>query len=142
MNLSARYRSAPFFFTLLFLTHCLASLSVFSIPTRQWIWIGGTLTAFFWMIRKGNEYVESLFDSELKEKGFYPPWVWALLITAGLFLRSLRFWAFPHWPLLDEASIIQGASGGEPALGLEIFLYRRTNSAGFDLGHWVSYENF
>ncbi len=44
-----------------------------------------------------------------KEEVFYPPWAWALLIIIGLFLRSLKFWAFPQWPLFDESSILQFA---------------------------------
>jgi hypothetical protein len=109
VNFSTQHRSTLFFFALLFLAHGLASMSFFPTATRQWLWIGGTLAAFLWLKTREKEQVEPLFNLESKEKNFFPHWAWALLIALGILLRSLRFWAFPHWPLLDEASIIQGA---------------------------------
>ncbi len=58
---------------------------------------------------KGNEQVGSLFSLESKEDDSFLPWVWILLIAVGFFFRSLRLWAFPQWPITDEANTFQAA---------------------------------
>jgi len=75
---------------------------------RQSIWIAGILAAFSWIKQQGKRQDQLLFGHS-KEEDSYPPWAWVLLIVIGVFLRSLRFWAFPQWPLFDESSILQFA---------------------------------
>ncbi|HXL74072.1 MAG TPA: hypothetical protein VN963_10670, partial [bacterium] len=109
MKFLIQHYSVPLFFILLFLTHFLASLSIFPLMGRQWLWIGGTLAALGLMAfqTRGQAAPPSLWEPQ--EESAYPPWAWAFLIAAGLLLRSLRFWAFPQWPLFDESSSIQFA---------------------------------
>jgi len=67
------------------------------------------MAAFLWMKHQGKRQHENHGWWNSKEKDTYPPWAWVLLIVIGFFLRSLRFWAFPQWPLFDESSILQFA---------------------------------
>ena len=108
MNSLFRRYSVPVFFLLLFLTHLLASLPFLPLMGRQGLWIAGILAAFLWMKQQGKRQGKLLFGHS-KEQDAYPPWAWVLLILVGFFLRSLRFWAFPQWPLFDESSILQFA---------------------------------
>jgi len=109
MNSWIQRYSSLLFFSLLFLTHFLASLSLFPTMARQSLWVGGIMAAFLLMVKqtKGQTAPRSIWQRD--EKYVYPHWVWYFIIIAGLFLRSLRFWAFPKWPLFDEASSIQFA---------------------------------
>jgi len=107
-SLIQRY-STLLFFSLLFLTHLLASLSFFPLIDRQWLWLGGTMAAFLSMVQLTKKQAAPPSLWEQKKKNAYPHWAWFFLIIAGFFLRSLRLWAYPQWPLCDETTNIQFA---------------------------------
>ena len=109
MNFWFRHYSLPGFFLLLLITHILASISSFSLIDRQSLWISGILTSFLWIKQTDKKQAEFHNSRQSKKEAPYPSWAWVLLIAIGIFLRSLRFWAFPHWPLFDETSILQFA---------------------------------
>ncbi len=99
------------FFSFLFITHLLASLPVFPALARQWIWIFGLLGSFLWMRQKGKPVPGPGAKEKPLESRPIPAGAWVLVLGAGLLLRSFRSWAFPPWPLLDEASTVQAALG-------------------------------
>ncbi len=99
------------FFSLLFLTHLLASLPVFPAAARQGIWILGLLGSFLWMRPRERAVPGGDATGSPPESRPIPLGAWVLVLAAGLLLRSFRSWAFPPWPLLDEASTVQAALG-------------------------------
>jgi tetratricopeptide (TPR) repeat protein len=94
---------------LLFLTHLLASLEGLPLAARQGVWVAGLLASFWWMkISRGERLEKALLPGD-RGAGIFPAWAWWVLLAAGFAFRSFRFWAFPHWPLLDESNTVQAA---------------------------------